>query len=340
MAIIAPVTHTIPPQQTQAGPTPRESHEQQLRIDQVVRATVSEGGQEKIWLNIGQERFRAETEIPLRTGLQLTLQVSKTTPRLEFKVLSDPVGDRIRQGLHLLKGSWPLFKLPESLVAAGDDRLEGLEAWSRILKLQTDVTDRNVNGGLARFLGYLGMDYEALLAQGERQTAAATLKSLLTDVTKTDSLPKELAGDNLEHFSSLFELWQLIRLKMAQQSVEFWPLPLPQFEQGFLRAERGGGDASAGENEDTRSWRVTVNLQLAGFGPVQIDFLWENSGLFLRFQCATPEQVSLLNEKQEELKKFVSSLPLEGVSVSLGGKEPATALVSLLAGEGVFDARV
>ena len=127
---------------------------------------------------------------------------------------------------------------------------------------------------------------------------------------------------------------------MSQQSVEFWPLPLPDIEQGFMVAERGEGEDDDEGGGETRPWRISVNLELSALGSLQIDFLKEREGLFLRFQCAGSDKAGLLAEGERELQDSVSAIPLEGVSYVTGVEPTATRLVKLLAGDGVLDARV
>ena len=339
MSTITPIQPNIQPAPVQAGFTPRESLEQQLRIDQVIRATVTEGGDERVRLNIGRQTFLAETEIPLRTGLALDLLVIKTEPRLELQILSDPLGNRIRQNLHLLEIPWSLEGLAAS-VAGSDAAPDNRAALGRFLALQGALADRGGGGALAEMLAGLGLDYEARLAAGDTAGIAGVLKKLLEETRKSGH-GTEAGAEKIEQFSGLFELWQMVRLKQSQQSVEFWPLLLPGVEQGFMLAERGEGGAqpdAAGDGE--RSWRVTVHLQLPQLGPMQIDFLWEHPGLYLRFKCATPEQVRLLADAQDELRGSVTSLPLEGVAFAVGAQEPATILARLMGGEGIVDERV
>lgn len=340
MTTIAPISPNIPPPPAQAGLTPRESREQQLRVDQIVRATVSEGGQERVWLNIGSQRYLAETEIPLKTGVSLALLVSKTAPRLEFRVISDEMGGRIRQYLHLLEGPWSLAKLVSPLAEATKSSPESLEAWRQLLALQGDVAEGRGADGLARYLARLGLDYETRLGQGEGSALAATLKKVLEEARKSGPGTEGRDGTAIEEFAGLFELWQLVRAKLAQQAVEFWPLPLPQVEQGFLLAERLEDSGAEGEGADEPSWRLTLHLQLPGLGPLQIDFLWERARLFLRFHCASPVQAARLAERQDELRRSVSAIPLEGVAFGVGAREPATVLARRLAGDGVLDERV
>ncbi len=341
MSIITPITPNIPLPAAQAGFIPREGREQQLRIDQVVRATVSEGGDERVWLNIGNQRFLAKTEIPLKTGLSLTLLVSRTSPRLEFQLLRDPLDSRIRQKLHLLEGPWSLDGLAALIsgpeVAAPASRA----AWAGFMALR-EGADQAAAGDLARLAARLGLDYEALLAQGQVAGTAATLKQLLEDARSSGCRPEEPAGEKIGAFSGLFELWQLIRLKLAQQSIEFWPLPLPRVEQGFMLAGRGQGAVADDDHDqgDERPWRLTVHLQPSGQEPLQVDFLWEGAGLFLRFHCANQAQASFLSGRQAELRRLVTALPLQGAVFCVGARTPATVLAQLLAGDGVLDERV
>lgn len=338
MTTITPIQPNTQPIPVQPGFTPRESLEQQLRIDQVVRATVSEGGDERVRLNIGKQQFLAETEIPLRSGLGLTLLVTKTTPRLEFKIFNDPLGERLRQNLHLLETPWSLDGL--AAAAGSDDFPEAQAIWGRLLAQQVALSDRGEGGALSEMLAGLGLDYEARLAQGDTAGIATALKKLLEASRKTGR-EGDGASEKVEQFAGLFELFQLVKLKQAQQGVEFWPLLLPWLEQGFLLAERGeGGALPSAAPEEQRPWRLSLHLQLPQLGAMQIDFLWENAGLFLRFQCANQEQARLLTDSQAELRGFVTSLPLEGVAFSVGAQEPAMLLARLMGSEGMVDERI
>lgn len=73
-----------------------------LRLDQVVQATVVEGGLDKAILEMNHQFYRAQTDKELQVGQQLRLQVLQTQPKLEFRVLNDPLKDRLAQLLPLL----------------------------------------------------------------------------------------------------------------------------------------------------------------------------------------------------------------------------------------------
>lgn len=80
---------------------PEERHSD-LRIEQIIRATVVEGGLDRAMLELNHQRFRIQSEQELKTGQQLELQVLTTHPKLTFKVLAVPVEARLAALLPLL----------------------------------------------------------------------------------------------------------------------------------------------------------------------------------------------------------------------------------------------
>ena len=97
-----------------------ELHQLGLRLDQVVRATVVEGGLDKAILELNHQYYRAQTEKELQVGQQLKLQVSQLQPRLEFRVLNDSLNNRLAQLLPLLTRPYDWGKLLNRLQQAPD----------------------------------------------------------------------------------------------------------------------------------------------------------------------------------------------------------------------------
>lgn len=329
MNSIPPIQSLPPVNIAHAGHVPRESREQELRIDQVVRATIEEDGQTQVWLNIKGERLPVVSEVPLPVGEQLTLVVAQLEPRLEFQVVGDALGQHIRQGLALLNEPWPFGQLP-AFEGYSDPAF-----LAQFAALQAQVVQGGEGRSLTRLLGMLGLDLESKLLRGKGSHLDKSLKELLL---KHASDKGDLSQENLP---KLFDLLQLIRLKLAGQGLEFWPLPLPGNGPAFLYAE-GAGEEVSGENDELRhpSWRITVNLDLANLGAMQIDFLWESSGLLLRFRCAGQDQANFLAAAGDELRSAVTALPLERVGFVGGAEAPASALVRRLISDGVLDERI
>lgn len=115
MTLINPSPPILPVASAAALVVHREGREQELRPEQVVRASVAEGGQEKVLLDMGHQRVWAESRVPLRTGQTLNLQVLQTAPRLELRLLDTPLNERIGHALHLLNGKFDVLSLLNQL---------------------------------------------------------------------------------------------------------------------------------------------------------------------------------------------------------------------------------
>ncbi|MBE9487468.1 MAG: hypothetical protein IMY82_09930, partial [Chloroflexi bacterium] len=103
MTIVNPTVPPTPIIQTTANPVATSEERQvDLRLEQIVRATVVEGGLDRALLEMSHRYFRAQSDIELQVGQKLTLQVLQTHPSLEFRVLNDPFFDRLSQLLPLL----------------------------------------------------------------------------------------------------------------------------------------------------------------------------------------------------------------------------------------------
>lgn len=111
MTLIHPSPPVLPVSAAAPLAVNREGRELELRPEQVVRASVVEGGQEKVLLDMGQQRILAESRVPLRTGQTLNLQVLQTAPQLQLRLLDTPLNERIGHALHLLSGKFDVLSL-------------------------------------------------------------------------------------------------------------------------------------------------------------------------------------------------------------------------------------
>ncbi len=110
-----------------------------LRLEQIVRATVVEGGLDKAVLEMNHRQYRAEADKQLQVGQQLKLQVMQVQPRLEFRVLNDPLADRLAALLPLLTRSYDWARLLDGLPSTpGADRQQAeakmLQALQQLLQ--------------------------------------------------------------------------------------------------------------------------------------------------------------------------------------------------------------
>jgi hypothetical protein len=106
--------------------TPVQSPEERqvdLRLEQMVRATVVEGGLDRALLEMNHRHYRAQSDIELQVGQKLTLQVLQTHPTLELRVIHDPLAGRLSQLLPLLSQPYDWSKLLDILQQQSPQKL-------------------------------------------------------------------------------------------------------------------------------------------------------------------------------------------------------------------------
>ena len=340
MSTINPLANITPviPTNAYAG-TREERQHQELQLHQIIRATVAEGGADRVLLEMGQQKVPAQTSLPLKTGQSLELQVVALNPQLQLQVVTDPLTARLGQALHLLGGKWEFVPPLRALLSGGGIEGEELspatrEALQVWLGLQGEVVEKQQPEALRQLLLRLGLDLEAQLARREG-TGEGTLKAALLEVLASSS------GEGRQLATQLvqtLELFQLAQVRLDQQGALLLPLPLPFLEQGFLVAE-GGGEGADGKAEPQR---LALHLALQGLGDLRVDFYHSEEGLLLRFACEGREQADFLAGFQGELRTALEQLPLTAISFTTGVESPDKSLIRRLLPEGksVLDTRV
>ncbi|WP_305046388.1 hypothetical protein [Geoalkalibacter sp.] len=134
------------------------------------------------------------------------------------------------------------------------------------------------------------------------------------------------SGDALQHL----ELWQMCRARLGEIGVDFLPLPLSFLEQGYLVARRQGEASDQGAQSARAAHSLTLFLELEGLGPLQIDCLYQDAGLYLRFFCRDREVAGFLAGGREELAQALGEDTLRGAAFAAGAEEPAQALIRRL----------
>lgn len=342
MNTIAPVQPILPSTSATAQPTVSpEARFQDLRMEQIVRATVAEGGREQVLLDLGHHRLRAETQVPLRTGQSLDLKVTSLSPRLELRLIDDLLGERLNRSLHLLSGKWDLLPPLRELLEGGTplfDRLSpaarvGLEIWMAIQGFSYEKPDPVLFRHLAR---RFGLDLEARLARGEKQEAIETLKGALLEVAqKIDDSSGETA-ERVGRLLQSLEMFQLCQVRLGEAGLSLLPLPLPWLEQGYILADDSAERGGEGENP----FRLSLHLSLQGLGDLRVDFLYDQQGVYLRVAGESREKADFIASFQEELREALGP-SLQGLVFTEGAEGPAPALIRRVAEKsGMLDTRV
>jgi hypothetical protein len=318
----------VPAAQVAATP---EERQYGLQSGQLVHATVTEGGQSHVVLDLNRQRLTAQTEIPLRTGQQLRLFIEETAPQLKLRLLKDALVDRLSHAVHLFEEKWDLPALLPKLAESYEGRNQAFEKLLNFFTAAEPSCETVFSGEkLQALVSRLGLRLEAELAEGGDKVKTDNLKSALLDMQKQldgkDSELSESIGRTLQKI----ELFQLCNLRLAPQGAFMIPLPLPFLESGFLTIEDGGGRKGGA---DTGSGKITLFLNLKNLGELRIDMLHEEEGLFLRFTCTSQAQADFLAESEKELRSILTALPLQAASYCTGNGHFENTLIKRMISE-------
>jgi hypothetical protein len=213
--------------------------------------------------------------------------------------------------------------------------IPGLEAM--LSQLTQSVNHQQVispQGGPLGVLSQLfGFYLERELLQGKERAALASLKLGLLN------LQKELGEEVAEPLRRL-ELFQLCKSKLAEDQVQFLPLPFAELEEGYLLAERRQqqDQGQAGDGE----LNLSLSLRLSALGNVRIDMLYGQQGLQLRIAGANQEKKNYLQSCSAELQTAIKTVEVKGISFSADAQLPAKQLQKRLLPESLsmLDARI
>jgi len=177
-----------------------------------------------------------------------------------------------------------------------------------------------------------GLRFETELLDGKKKAALMSLKSCLLELQQD--------GDDVKDPLQRLELFQLCKAKLAENHVQFLPLPFAELEEGYLLAEKQEEDPDFGGEEPPL--QMSLSLRLSALGNVRIDILYESDGLHLRLAGDGRHKMDYLKSCREELEEALQSVELKGISFSADAGLPARQLQERLLPESLnmFDARI
>jgi len=193
------------------------------------------------------------------------------------------------------------------------------------------------------YLNRLGINMEHLLAENKPEEAARTLKFALLELAQQAGTVEKssVAPDQL---AKTLELYQLLQIRLANESLFFLPLPFSFLQQGFLLvdADHSQGQSEtepdqAGQSDKT----VALHLQLEGLGNLQVDIHQKEAHLTLRFLTENVEKAKFVAEFRAELEQWITTGSLDSVQFLVGAQEPVKTLLKKIAtgDTGIIDTR-
>ncbi|GAB4175472.1 MAG: hypothetical protein Kow00100_17450 [Geothermobacteraceae bacterium] len=338
MSLINPMAAATAVQNTPTQILNRETRNQNLRPDQVIQATVEEGGLERVLINLQGRRQWVETEIPLATGQKLSLHLVESDKGPVLQLQPVHLDAYIRRMIHLVGHSFPLTSIAAKLAQLPQE--SSMPPFlARLLAplLESRPPDAAWFANLANILG---LNFEHYLAHGSDRAVVENLKSWLlrTGQPGLAPAPADPATANiLQHI----EAHQLFQARLALDNLYYLPLPLAEGNYGFLLIEKNEQNRNSAAHSD-RGTMIRLCLNLSALGPITAILQTSTAGVSLRLEIGNPRSLSHIREHQGEIEEAMASWGLRMLNLVEGTEPPERQLLSRLTArnEGVVNARI
>ncbi|WP_457577944.1 hypothetical protein [Desulfomarina sp.] len=297
-------------------------------------------GEDLFLLDIAGKQLTATTKAPLAAGQSLRLQVVRSTPQIELKIVTQPQDLFFGRSLTLLEKNIDLSSLFSALSEQPSADIATLSTPTRnILNLfstlqQQKTIDHNDSGTvLKQFIDKLGLSLEHMLADRKGPAAAENLKAALLEIANTFRNSESLA-ENTGKILNTIELFQLAQLYNNQDRQFILPLPLPFIEKGYLVVEYEEKNKGGGNDPENKKYdRFSLYLTMSDLGNIQIDFLQLKKTLYLRFRTDSDEKNRFVEQFGEQLKESLSGFPQINISFSQDAPDPIADLLQRVVSE-------
>ncbi len=326
----------------------RQPFQQQASPGQFLTATVLESTDDnRFYLDIIGKKILAQSDtVTLTPGAKLKLEVLATKPLLELRIVSKNPELFFGKTLTLLGKNLDIGELFGALQAPSSTLFstlsstsqDGLKDFFTLQQSQLGLPESGIN--LKQLLNTLGLSLEAILAGGNKQqNAGQTLKAALLEIAAQLKSGSELAEATNKLLGTL-ELYQLAQLRLANENIFIFPLPLPFLDHGYLLVDKE--DNKENDGDETSANRFSLHLSLEPFGDIEIIFLNTEEGLYIRFSCESKDKSDFASGFAEDLKKMISSSQVLGLSFTEGAGNPAQELIQQLIpdGESILDTKI
>ncbi len=327
----------------------RQQHQQQPAPGQILTATVLKStDSNRFYLDIAGKKFLAQSDtVTLTAGAKLQLEVLNTKPVLELRIASKETDMFFGKTLTLLGRNLDISSLLQSLQNSQPPLFGLLSTTSQntlifFLPLQQNQLN-SPDGGidLKQLLDKLGLSFEAIIAGGNKeQKAGESLKAALLEIAALVKGNTELTETTNKLLGTL-ELYQMAQLRLANENLFIFPLPLSFLNHGYLLVENEDEQKKEGE-EETSVQRFSLHLNLDPLGNIEITFLHTTEGIYIRFACDSKDKTQFTSTFQDDLKQMISSIQVLGLSFTEGAGNPAQELIQHLIpdGKNMLDTKV
>ncbi len=334
MSLINPMATASAITNTTAQVLNRDSRNQNLRPDQVITATVEEGGLERVLLNLQGKKQWVETDIPLATGQKISLQPVDDSGGRQLLLQPGLLDDYLRRVIHLVGRALPFHEFATVL----PDFADHLPEHTLLNQLLAPLAAREPPDAhwLAQLSTLLGLNFEKKLAHQTGRLQDNLKGVLLRHAGHTPDRHSHAA-----ELLQVLEAHQLFQAKLALSGLYYLPLPLADSGWGYILFDL----PQRGERQDDKEPRTTtirVCLSLSALGPVTAIINCAPAGVSLRLEVLNPDALSHLQQQRHAIEQALAPWRVQAVHLFAGTEPPERQLLQLLTAQskGVVNARI
>ena len=259
---------------------------------------------------------------------------------MELKIATGTLQTLPGGSLTLVGEDTLLAGLFQNLQQTGRSPLEGLplgtqQTLENFLSLQQrQLSDKDGGLVLKQLVDKMGLTLENLLAKGEKENAANTLKAALLEVAHVFKDATEV-GETTHRMLGTLEVYQMAQLHLENTANFIFPLPLPFLKQGYLLIEDSSQQKEGSESDTHPPFHFSLHLTMEELGNLRIDFLQYKDGLYIRFNTDSKDKSNFVESFSADLKEAITNIPLLGLSFSETAADPTAELIQKLLPQGL-----
>lgn len=306
----------------------------------LLKATVLETRPDNsILLQIGDNHVTARSDMTMRPGQSLQLQLLTSSPRITFKVVDNTLQQFFNRPLTLIGQPIDirsLFSLLDNAPSIFSRlRPEIRETLENVYSQQQQLLSGEIKNGslLKQIVDNLGLTFEKILSRGDGPRAALTLKAALLDLA-TAAKDDSRVSENVARTLTTLEFFQLAQLHGNSSQQFILPLPFPFLEQGFLVVEKQDDTEGGSKGYEGQDYRFSLFVKMTPLGNLRVDFLHSKEGLLIRFHADTQDKADFLAAHGDDLRQTLTESPIQGVTFVSGAPDPNAELLSRLVPDG------
>ncbi len=330
-----------------SGTGGQQYHPPQMQSGQTMPALVVEAvGDNRFILDIGSNRILAQGDsVTLSPGQSLQLQVTATTPRLEFQIIAPSLQQFLGHSLSFVGHNLDLNPLIQIMHQPPNPAIETFTPASRqVLEAFWALQQKPLSSGpegaavLRQMVDSMGLQLEAQLGRGQEVTGS--LKSALLELVQQFKEAEQIREPG-KALLAIIESFQLCQLRLDQDKSFIIPLPFPFLDQGYLLIDQKQ-DQETEDHERKKQLHFSLHLSLTGLGDLNIELLQTDDGLWMRFNCDSQDKADFVSQFGDDLKQQLADLPVQSLAFSGTANDPGTDLIRLLvpAGQSLLNTKV